>query len=92
MKQLLTLLTAVLLLSGCADESKRRQTLIEEFKTTEVYKDPEAEFLLRKADGSVWLVHYQGLVNTIHTQTLVFPPTVPAELPEEVLAPPEASK
>ena len=79
-KKLLIVLAMIIPIAGCSrgdgwNQTKLRQAIVEEMKTTEIvrYPDNDYKFIVRTPDGAVWFVEMMGTKAEITAKALLFP-------------------
>ena len=78
-KNLILTLTIAASVVGCGgdgyNQTKIRQVIVDEMKTTEIIQSPNSEYkyIVRTSDGAVWFVECMSREAKITAQAILFP-------------------
>lgn len=78
-KNLILTLTIAASVVGCSgdgfNQTKIRQAIVDEMKTTEIIQSPNSEYkyIVRTSDGAVWLVECMSREAKITAKAMLFP-------------------
>lgn len=78
-KNLILTLTIAASVVGCGDDgfnqTKLRQVIVDEMKTTEIVQSPnnEYKYIVRTPDGAIWLVECMSREAKITAKAMLFP-------------------